>query len=275
MLPRWPAPCGCPTGRNRPASRPAPACGRTGSPGGRLRVRRLRGHGRARDDGNTALRVTVTDPDATRFFSGALFDHDQRLTRSAEAEYNLRHPARQPPQLLRRRPLAVTRDQRVPRSGLLGRHRGTAEQCSLGRCLLHPLLGHPAPRGSPVHRRREPDVPAADGHSIAGTGTWSRSRTALTGSVDLRVFDASYVPGPDHVAGDRSIDGGGDFPTQFQVWKQTNPLQFHTRTPLFTDPPPTPKAAATGASRRPSPPRSRTIGSVCAPSPACRRTRPT
>lgn len=44
----------------------------------------------------TSLRVIVTDPSATRYFSQVLGDGDQRLTRSAEAEYNLPIPLGSP-----------------------------------------------------------------------------------------------------------------------------------------------------------------------------------
>ena len=44
----------------------------------------------------TALLVTITDPSVTRYFSQVFGDSDQRLTRSAEAEYNLPLPLGSP-----------------------------------------------------------------------------------------------------------------------------------------------------------------------------------
>ncbi len=49
-----------------------------------------------RGSGPTRLRVTVTDPNATRFFSQVFGGGNQRLTRSAEAEYNLPIPLGSP-----------------------------------------------------------------------------------------------------------------------------------------------------------------------------------
>lgn len=55
----------------------------------------------------------------------------------------------------------------------------------------------------------------------------------LSGSVSLNVFDASYVAGNLlDGAGDRTLDGGGNFPTAFRVYRQTNTLDFSARTPV-------------------------------------------
>lgn len=60
----------------------------------------------------------------------------------------------------------------------------------------------------------------------------------LSGTVDLNVFDAAYVSGNlQDGAGDRSLDGGGNFPTQFQVWRQNNALDFTDRTAQFSGSP--------------------------------------
>jgi hypothetical protein len=57
--------------------------------------------------------------------------------------------------------------------------------------------------------------------------------TGLSGSVSLNVFDGSYVAGAlDDGAGDRSLDGGGNFSTNFRVYRQTNVLDFSARTPV-------------------------------------------
>ena len=45
---------------------------------------------------SSSLRVDVTDPNATRYFSQVISSGDQRLTRSAEAEYNLPLPLGSP-----------------------------------------------------------------------------------------------------------------------------------------------------------------------------------
>ncbi len=60
----------------------------------------------------------------------------------------------------------------------------------------------------------------------------------LSGTVNLNVFDATYIAGTTQQnAGDRSLDGGGNFPTQFQVWRQNNALDFTDRAPVFAGAP--------------------------------------
>jgi hypothetical protein len=66
-------------------------------------------------------------------------------------------------------------------------------------------------------------------------GKWYVIKTpaGLTGSVALNVFDASYVAGAlDEGSGDRSLDGGGNFTTNFRVYQQTNALDFSARTAI-------------------------------------------
>jgi Flp pilus assembly protein TadG len=61
--------------------------------------------------------------------------------------------------------------------------------------------------------------------------------TGLTGSVAVNIFDASYnrSGNTQELAGDRALDGSSaDFPTQFQVYRQTNALDFGQRTALFS-----------------------------------------
>ncbi len=50
----------------------------------------------ARGSTSTSLRVTVTDPSAARYFSQVMGSGDQRLSRAAEAEYNLPIPLGSP-----------------------------------------------------------------------------------------------------------------------------------------------------------------------------------
>ena len=61
----------------------------------------------------------------------------------------------------------------------------------------------------------------------------------LTGNVAINVFDGSYVRGPTEVrAGDRGLDSNTTtFPTRFQVYRQTNPLDFNARSALFSGSP--------------------------------------
>jgi hypothetical protein len=75
----------------------------------------------------------------------------------------------------------------------------------------------------------------------ANRGFWYLIRipSGLSGNVAINIYDASYVRGSTDVqAGDRGLDGSTtDFPTRFQVYEQTNPLDFNSRSPLFTGSP--------------------------------------
>ena len=59
----------------------------------------------------------------------------------------------------------------------------------------------------------------------------------VSGSIDVRVFDASYNHDPATRTAD-STEGSGtpDFQTEFRVYEQTNPLDFNVRTALGTSP---------------------------------------
>ncbi|MGE3620519.1 MAG: pilus assembly protein TadG-related protein [Acidimicrobiia bacterium] len=54
----------------------------------------------------------------------------------------------------------------------------------------------------------------------------------VSGAIALNVFDAAYTPGAtEYMAGDRNLDSDTTvFPTQFQVYKQNNALDFGDRT---------------------------------------------
>jgi Flp pilus assembly protein TadG len=61
----------------------------------------------------------------------------------------------------------------------------------------------------------------------------------LTGSVAINVYDGAYNPSgsANAQAGDRALGDATAFPTQFQVYRQTNPLDFTARTALFSGSP--------------------------------------
>src|SRR3546814_918298 len=71
----------------------------------------------------------------------------------------------------------------------------------------------------------------------ADRGYWYvvKAPSNLTGSIDIRVFDASNKPGGTQTtrAGDSSINASNqDFETEFRVFEQTNALDFTARQPL-------------------------------------------
>lgn len=85
-------------------------------------------------------------------------------------------------------------------------------------------------------------VQSATYQSGTDRGYWYAIRipTGLSGTVNLRVFDASYVVGnTNDRAGDRSLDGGGNFTTRFRAYRQTNALDFTQRTALGNSSPST------------------------------------
>ncbi len=61
---------------------------------------------------------------------------------------------------------------------------------------------------------------------------------ASVGSIDINVFDASHNRNGSltTLAGDRSFATNSTFDTQFRVFRQTNPLDFSVRTPVFPNP---------------------------------------
>ena len=207
--PPWPAPCGCPTSRKSTRSPATASRERHRRPGdcgtGPFEVTVDRG------TTATALARHVTDPNATRYFSQVISSGQQRLTREAEAEYNLPDPARQPAQLLRRRhhPDGSSRRRRTPYAAELA-HRlqptrrapgRTAASCNVGtssRPGLRSVDRHGTRQRTPTARRLQRVAPGATAASPSrapdGTATGVPPPDYTAPSADQRAVQRVPTP---------------------------------------------------------------------------------
>ena len=112
----------------------------------------------------TSLRVT-SPTQRHRYFSQVFSDGKQRLTRYAEAEYNLPHPAREPAELLRWRRAPRRRPGHHVRGRLAGR-----------RDLLGPATGR-----RPGGRHARPSAATSGRSPRQGYGRWTNATTYRSG----------------------------------------------------------------------------------------------